>query len=168
MRPFNKAGDLVDQPFIYPQFCALPVHQRACAIDNCGAAFCTINHHITIAQPANIVISAGNTGQRNIITMFEIMPAAGRRERQRSATHIQLTRQCSPVKQDIDPVQRTHPPEPRCPPALAFWPGEIGQNSGDHVRQERSGSAAFAFNAGEQKSALRRILFQQSIARQAS
>ena len=165
-RPFHQTGNFVNQRRIRAQGCALCRNQCRCPFDNRRAPRCRVNHHMAVAQPGNIPVSAVDPGKRDIAAMFEIMAAAGRAEINRPATQIQRTGKRRPVEQHIDPVQGSHPAKARSAPPLAFRPGKAGQHGCNDIGQQIGCRRPLLFNAGKQETALWRILFHQRIAGQ--
>ena len=118
---------------------------------------------MAVTQAGNIIIGAGDARQVNIIAMFEIMTAAAGGKGQCRPAKVQRTGQWHPVKQQVDPVQRPHPAEPGCPPALAFRPGEFRQDRCHHLWQQVGGCGAGLFDMGKQEGAFRRVLCGQLV-----
>ena len=160
-RPFDKAADFIQQRIIGTQ--TRPVGSRQCrgTFDNGRTAGGGIHHHMGTAQKLDIIIRTGNAGQVQIAAMFKIMTSTGRGEFKAATTKIQRPGKRCATKHHIHPVQRPHPAETRGTPALAFRPGKLGQNRGDHIWQQGGGIRPGAFDPGKQEGAFRRVLGNQ-------
>ena len=165
-RPFDKAANLVDQPLIRAQRRTGSFGKRGRALKQGGAALVTVDHHVTGAKPFNIIIGAGDTGEVDVIRMFEIMAAAGGGEGKARPAEIEFPGKRSAAEKHIHPVKRAHPAETCGAPALAFRPGEVGQHGCDHAGQQIGRGGARFLDAREQEPAFRRVFLGQLFTRQ--
>ena len=135
-RPFDKAADLVDQPLVRAERRAGSFCKRRRALKQRGAALDPVDHHVTGAKPFNIIIGTGDTGEVDVIRMFEIMAAAGGGEGEARPAEIEFPGKRSAAEKQVHPVKRAHPAETCGTPALAFRPGEVGQHGCNHAGQQ--------------------------------
>ncbi len=138
-RPFDKAADLVNQPFIRTQRRPRCFGKLGRTLEKHGTALVSVDHHMAGAKPFNIIIGAGKTGEVDVSRMLEIMATADSCERQCRAAKIEFPGKRSAAEKQIHPVKRAHPAEPCGAPALAFRPGKISQHGCDHIRQQIGG-----------------------------
>ena len=155
--PFDKAADLIDQTLVGAQRRAGIGGQTGGTIDNGLPAFGAVDHDMTGAKTRHIFRGASDAGKVDILRALEIMAAACRCERQAGPAKVEFASKRRAGKQQIDPVKWTYPAKPRATPALALWPGELGQHATDHGRQQGGGINPRLLDPGEQKGAFRRV-----------
>ena len=95
------------------------------------------------------------------------MAAACRGEGQRRPAEVQLAGKRRPAEQQVDAMQRPHPAEPGGAPALAFRPGKLGENLGEHRGNQARRRNPGALDPREQETPLRRVLLDKPVAGQA-